>query len=73
MISPRKTFDQNYQRHLNHLHLKGYRPKTVDAYARAIRRVGKYFDYEINDLAEEQLLPYMTTGRLGITVSASWG
>jgi site-specific recombinase XerD len=60
MISPRETFDQNYQRHLNHLQLKGYRPKTIDAYARAIRRVGKYFDYAINDLAEEQLLPYFT-------------
>jgi integrase/recombinase XerD len=60
MISPPETFNQNYQRHLNHLQLKGHRPKTVDAYARAIRRVGEYFGYEINDLSEEQLLRYFT-------------
>ena len=34
-------FDQQYQRHLKHLKLKGLQPKTIEAYARAIRRIGK--------------------------------
>jgi hypothetical protein len=33
-------FDQRYQFHLKHLKLKGLQPKTIDAYARAIRRMG---------------------------------
>ena len=33
-------FDQQYQTHLKHLKLKGLQPKTIDAYARAIRRIG---------------------------------
>ena len=33
-------FDQQYQLHLKHLKLKGLQPKTIDAYARAIRRLG---------------------------------
>jgi len=31
-------FDRQYQTHLKHLKLKGLQPKTIDAYARAIRR-----------------------------------
>jgi hypothetical protein len=38
-------FDRQYQTDLKHLKLKGLRPKTIDAYARAIRRVGAYFDH----------------------------
>ena len=38
MESCRSTFDQNYQTHLKHLKLKGLQPKTIEAYARAIRR-----------------------------------
>ncbi len=52
------TFKQDYQKHLQHLKLKGLQPKTIDAYSRAIRRIGKYFDYEINDLSEQQLVDY---------------
>ena len=29
-----------YRNHLQHLQLKGLRPKTVEAYARAMRRIG---------------------------------
>ena len=53
-------FKQNYQTHLKHLKLKGLQPKTVDAYLRAIRRLGEYFDYQLNDLSETQLLDYFT-------------
>ena len=36
-------FDQRYQTHLKHLKLKGLQPKTIDAYSRAIRRMGLTF------------------------------
>jgi len=52
------TFKQNYEKHLQHLNLKGFRPKTIDGYSRAIRRIGKYFDGDINDLSEQQLTDY---------------
>ena len=54
------TFDRNYQLHLQHLKLKGLQPKTIEAYARAIRRVGKRFDQQIEDLSEPQLTDYFT-------------
>ena len=40
---PKADFDQRYQTHLKHLKLKGLQPKTIDAYARGIRRMGDYF------------------------------
>jgi len=51
-------FKQDYEKHLQHLKLKGLQPKTIDAYSRAIRRIGKYFDYEISNLCEQQLTDY---------------
>lgn len=54
------TFKQNYETHLKHLQLKGLQPKTLEAYARAIRRIGQHFDYRIEALSEEQLLDYFT-------------
>src|SRR5450432_2033831 len=54
------TFDQNYQLHLKHLKLKGLQPKTIDAYARAIGRIGKRFDHQIEELSEQQLTDYFT-------------
>jgi site-specific recombinase XerD len=62
------TFDQNYQVHLKHLKLKGLQPKTIDAYARAIRRIGKRFDHQIEDLSEQQLTDYFTE----LLASHSW-
>jgi site-specific recombinase XerD len=52
------TFKQDYQKHLQHLKLKGLQPKTIEAYSRAIRRIGQYFEYQINDLSEQQLVDY---------------
>lgn len=54
------TFKQDYQTHLQHLQLKGLRPKTIEAYSRAIRRIGDYFEYQLHDLSEQQLLNYFT-------------
>ncbi len=49
------NFDRNYQQHLKHLKLKGLPPKTIEAYSRAIRRVGAYFDQQIDHLTEGDL------------------
>lgn len=53
-------FDRQYQTHLKHLKLKGLQPKTIDAYARAIRRLGGYFSQQIDDLTEAQLTDYFS-------------
>ncbi len=53
-------FDRQYQTHLKHLKLKGLQPKTIEAYARAIRRLGGYFDHQIDDLTEAQLTEYFS-------------
>jgi integrase/recombinase XerD len=66
--SSESDFKQNYQTHLKHLKLKGLQPKTIEAYARAIRRVGRYFDERINDLSEAQLTDYFTD----LLASHSW-
>ncbi len=54
------NFKTNYQSHLKHLGLKGLQPKTIEAYSRAIRRIGAYFDYQIDDLSEQHLTDYFT-------------
>jgi len=35
------TFKQDYEKYLQHLELKAFRPKAIDRYSRAIRRIGK--------------------------------
>ena len=54
------AFARYYRKHQQHLRLKGLRPKTVEAYSRAIRRIGNYFGGRIDDLASDQLLDYFT-------------
>ena len=61
-------FEHNYQAHLQHLKLKGLQPKTIEAYSRAIRRIGERFDHHIEDLSEQQLLDYFTE----LVASHSW-
>ncbi len=53
-------FDRQYQSHLKHLKLKGLQPKTIEAYARAVRRIGDYFDHRIDHLTEAQLTRYFS-------------
>ena len=53
-------FDRHYQNHLKHLKLKGLQPKTIEAYSRAIRRIGDYFDQQIDHLTEAQLTDYFS-------------
>ncbi|CAB1369151.1 Recombinase [Denitratisoma oestradiolicum] len=61
-------FDRQYQTHLKHLKLKGLQPKTIEAYSRAIRRVGDYFDQRIDTLSAQQLTDYFTD----LVASHSW-
>jgi site-specific recombinase XerD len=69
MTSPSAAdFDRLYQFHLKHLKLKGLQPKTIEAYARAIRRAGAYFDHRIDALTEAQLTDYFTD----LLASHSW-
>jgi hypothetical protein len=58
--STKADFDQRYQTHLKHLKLKGLQPKTIDAYSRAIRHMGDYFDYSIDNLSSAQLTDYFS-------------
>ena len=51
-------FTTYYEKHQKSLKLCGLQPKTIDAYSRAIRRIGNYFDSRIDDLTSEQLLEY---------------
>ena len=47
-----------YQKLLQYLNLAGLQPKTIEAYSRAIRRIGNYFDCMIDNLTTDQLLDY---------------
>ncbi len=58
--SNESIFKPNYATLLQHLKLKGFRPKTIEAYSRGVRRIAEYFEHDINDLSEQQLLDYFT-------------
>jgi integrase/recombinase XerD len=61
MTSPNeRKFKRNYTKHLQHLKLKGLQPKTIEAYARAIRRIGDYFAHDIDELSRQQLTDYFS-------------
>ena len=62
------TFKRNYEKYQKHLKLKGLQPKTIEAYERAIRRIGEYFNYEINELSEQQVTDYFAS----LLASHSW-
>ena len=55
-----EPFASQYQSHLQHLQLKGLRPKTIEAYARAMRRIGAHFNFEVSALSPAQLAEYFT-------------
>lgn len=63
-----KGFERNYALHLQHLKLKGLQPKTIEAYSRAIRRIGERFEGRIDGLTEQQLTDYFTE----LVASHSW-
>ena len=51
-------FKRYYTKHCKCLRLNGMQPKTIDAYSRAIRRIGNYFDCKLDNLTSDQLLDY---------------
>lgn len=51
-------FNHYYEQHCKHLKLKGLQPKTIDAYTRALRRIGGHFDFQVDNLTQDQLLNY---------------
>jgi len=51
-----QPFEQQYQSHLKHLKLKGLQPKTIDVYARGMRRIGAYFSWRVDALSEDDLV-----------------
>lgn len=51
-------FNAYYDQHCKHLKLNGLQPKTIEAYARGIRRIGDYFNYRIDNLSHDELLDY---------------
>ena len=61
-------FERQYRSHLLHLQLKGLQPKTIDAYARGMRRIGEYFSYRVDALSEDDLVEYFTD----LMASHSW-
>jgi site-specific recombinase XerD len=61
-------FSKYYRKHLQCLNLAGLQPKTIEAYSRAIRRIGNYFDCRIENLTTDQLLDYFND----LLTSHSW-
>lgn len=55
-----RTFKHDYETLLQHLRLKGLQPKTIEAYSRGMRRIGLYFDLQVYDLSEQQLIDYFS-------------
>lgn len=55
-----EPFASQYRAHLQHLQLKGLQPKTIEAYARAMRRIGAHFQFEVSSLSPAQLADYFT-------------
>jgi integrase len=53
-----ERFDGLYSKHLQALKLQGKREKTIDGYARALRRIACYFDCCPDSLNPEQLKSY---------------
>ena len=53
--SEQARFDRLYAQHLTALKLQGKRPKTIDVYARAIRRAAARFDRCPDDLSLDEL------------------
>ena len=57
-VNEQCRFDELYHRHLRMLKLQGKSDKTIDVYARAVRRVTKHFDCCPDKLTLDQLETY---------------
>jgi site-specific recombinase XerD len=61
-------FNELYQRHRRLLKLQGKSPKTIDAYARAVRRISEHFDCCPDQLTLEQREQFFSD----LVASHSW-
>ncbi len=61
-------FNTYYEQQCKHLKLKGLQPKTIEAYSRAIRRIGAYFNYGLDNLTQDKLIDYFHQ----LIESSSW-
>lgn len=53
-----KKLDSQYQQHLNALQRQGKAPNTIDAYARAVRRIVDFYDRPLDRLSVEGIKTY---------------
>jgi len=66
--SEANRFNELYQRHLRFLKLQGKSQKTIEAYARAVRRISEYFDCCPDKLTLKQREQYFSD----LVISHSW-
>jgi len=66
--SEQNRFNRLYSKHLRALKLQGMSDKTIDVYARAVRRVADYYDCCPDQLTPEQLAAYFAA----LVESHSW-
>ncbi len=53
-------FNSLYQQHVNALHRQGKAVSTIDVYARAVRRISKFFDCCQDRLSQDHIKDYFT-------------
>jgi len=58
--SEQSRFDKQYHQYLVTLKLQGLRPKTIDSYSRAVRKIADYFDCCPDSLTKDQLKTYFS-------------
>jgi len=68
IASEAERFSPLYEQHLTALKLQGKRPKTVEAYGRAVRRLSTYFDRCPDNLSTDDLRAYFSD----LVDSRSW-
>lgn len=58
--SEQSRFDKLYQQYLVSLKLQGLRPKTIDSYSRAVRKIAEHFNCCPDSLTKDQLKSYFS-------------
>jgi len=61
-------FNSLYEQHVNALHRQGKAERTIDSYARAVRRITDFFDRCPDRLTQDHLKDYFTA----LVKSHSW-
>jgi len=59
--SDQKITQHLYQQHITNLKLQGKRPKTIDSYARSLRRLTVFFDRRPDELTTDDLKCYFAS------------